>query len=118
MRQLQVASAVAVFILVLVSAYPNGSGKTEQEGERQEDNPQITLLDNFDVGKAAANGNGSFDSFRQSLEQQHEIMVTVEQLWQRRVQQRWWHRRGVQQWDAAADMGATARNLLNVLLVL
>uniref|UniRef100_A0A914X8F7 Uncharacterized protein n=1 Tax=Plectus sambesii TaxID=2011161 RepID=A0A914X8F7_9BILA len=80
MRQLQVASAVAVFILVLVSAYPNGSGPTEQEGGRQEYDPQITLLDNFKAGKAAADGNDSFDSFRQSWDHQREIMVTVEQL--------------------------------------
>uniref|UniRef100_A0A914X690 Uncharacterized protein n=1 Tax=Plectus sambesii TaxID=2011161 RepID=A0A914X690_9BILA len=107
MRQLQVASAIAVLVLVLVSAYPNGSGPTEQEGGRQEYDPQITLLDNIEVGKVATDGNGSFDSFRQSLEQQREIMITVEQLRQRRVQQ-----------GCAADMGAIARHLLNVLIVL
>uniref|UniRef100_A0A914WMT7 Secreted protein n=1 Tax=Plectus sambesii TaxID=2011161 RepID=A0A914WMT7_9BILA len=107
MTNLQVAFAAAVLVLVLVSAYPNGSGPTEQEGGIQEDDPQITLPDNFEVGKSASNGNGSFDSFRQRLEQQREIMVTVEQLRQRRVQQ-----------VGAADMGAEARHLLNVLLVL
>uniref|UniRef100_A0A914VW93 Uncharacterized protein n=1 Tax=Plectus sambesii TaxID=2011161 RepID=A0A914VW93_9BILA len=80
MRRLQVSSAVAVLLLVLVSAYPNGSGSTEQESGRQEDDPQTTLLNNLAVGKAAADGNGSFDPFRQSLEQQREIKVTVEQL--------------------------------------
>uniref|UniRef100_A0A914XR64 Uncharacterized protein n=1 Tax=Plectus sambesii TaxID=2011161 RepID=A0A914XR64_9BILA len=116
MKQLQAASAVAIFVLVLGSAYPNGSGPTEQESGRQEDDPQITLPDNIEVGKAAVDGSGSFDSFRQNLEQQREIMVTVEQLRQRRVQQRRGHRRGVQQ-GGATDMGAAARNLLNVLLV-
>uniref|UniRef100_A0A914W6I0 Uncharacterized protein n=1 Tax=Plectus sambesii TaxID=2011161 RepID=A0A914W6I0_9BILA len=80
MTNLQVAFAAAVLVLVLVSAYPNGSGPTEQEGGIQEDDPQIILPDNFEIGKAPVDGNGFFDSIRQSLEQQREIMVTVEQL--------------------------------------
>ncbi|WP_406722172.1 DnaJ domain-containing protein [Wolbachia endosymbiont (group B) of Archips podanus] len=36
--------------------------------------------ENFYVGKASANGSCFFDSFRQSLEQQKSIRVTVEQL--------------------------------------
>uniref|UniRef100_A0A914VG36 Uncharacterized protein n=1 Tax=Plectus sambesii TaxID=2011161 RepID=A0A914VG36_9BILA len=58
----------------------NGIGQTAQEDGGQRFDPQIVLPYNFEIGNAAAEGNGFFDSFRQSLEQQREIVVIEEQL--------------------------------------
>uniref|UniRef100_A0A914V807 Uncharacterized protein n=1 Tax=Plectus sambesii TaxID=2011161 RepID=A0A914V807_9BILA len=65
---------------VIASANLNGFAQTAPVDEGQQFDPQIILPDNFEVGKATADGNGFFDSFRQSLEQQRGITVTVEQL--------------------------------------
>ncbi|MDX5526934.1 MAG: ankyrin repeat domain-containing protein [Wolbachia endosymbiont of Andrena nigroaenea] len=46
--------------------------------KRSDDN--LKLPENFRVGQAIADGNCFFDSFRQELEQQLKIKVTVEQL--------------------------------------
>ncbi|XP_024879170.1 uncharacterized protein LOC112466062 [Temnothorax curvispinosus] len=48
--------------------------------KRSDYNLLLELPDNFKVGQAIADGNCFFDSFRQGLEQQLGIKVTVEQL--------------------------------------
>ncbi|WP_375604484.1 hypothetical protein NOX90_03135 [Wolbachia endosymbiont of Anurida maritima] len=51
--------------------------KAEKQGSREQ---KLNKPDNFYVGRAIDDGNCFFDSFRQGLEQQTGVQVTVEQL--------------------------------------
>ncbi len=51
--------------------------KAEKQGDKEQ---KSNKPDNFYVGQAIGNGSCFFDSFRQSLEQQTGVQVTVEQL--------------------------------------
>uniref|UniRef100_A0A3B0IVD4 OTU domain-containing protein n=1 Tax=Wolbachia endosymbiont of Aleurodicus dispersus TaxID=1288877 RepID=A0A3B0IVD4_9RICK len=51
--------------------------KAEKQGDKEQ---KSNIPDDFYVGHAISNGSCFFDSFRQSLEQQKGIKVTVEQL--------------------------------------
>ncbi|WP_250295666.1 OTU domain-containing protein [Wolbachia endosymbiont of Oedothorax gibbosus] len=55
-------------------------GVTEKAEKQSDKEQKLNKPDNFYVGKAISNGSCFFDSFRQSLEQQAGVQVTIEQL--------------------------------------
>lgn len=55
-------------------------GVTEKAEKQSDKEQKLNKPDNFYVGRAIDDGNCFFDSFRQGLEQQTGVQVTVEQL--------------------------------------